>query len=66
MRDENALRLDARIWFKDAAGNSSLAGERFCKADGGMTVVWQVDPKTLLGVMWFEKIGTTEGEPSAS
>jgi len=55
MRDESFGILEVRVWLID--GNDRvLIGERFRKADGRLSVTWEVDPKSILGVMWFEDI----------
>ncbi len=65
MSDENTISLDARVWVKDA-DSPSLVGERYRDEGGSLTMVWHVDPKTILGVMWIEAVGRGEGEVSAS
>lgn len=64
MRDDSSGILEARVWLRDADG-LVLIGERFRGVDGRITVIWHVDPKSVLGVMWVEDIGNRE-EASAS
>jgi len=64
MRDETSGILEARVWLKEADGQV-LIGERFRKTDGRLTVTWHVDPKSIVGMMWFEPVGS-EIDASAS
>ena len=64
MRDETSGILEVRVWLID--GNDRvLIGERFRTADGRISVTWHVDPKSTLGVMWFEDF-SNPAEVSAS
>lgn len=64
MRDESSGVLEVRVWLINGNGRV-LIGERFRRPDGRISVAWQVDPKSILGVVWFEDIGNPE-EASAS
>ena len=64
MRDESSGVLEVRVWLR-TADEQLLIGERFRKVDGRIAVIWQVDPKSISGVVWFEDIGNQD-DPSAS
>lgn len=64
MRDESFGILELRVWLIE--GNDRvLIGERFRRPDGRISVTWHVDPKSILGVMWFED-NSNPAETSAS
>ena len=56
MRDETSGILEVRVWLS-VADAQVLIAERFRKADGRIAVIWHIDPKTILGTVWFEDIG---------
>ena len=64
MRDDSFGILEVRVWVIDGKGRV-LIGERFRRPDGRISVTWHVDPKSILGVMWFEDV-TNSAEVSAS
>lgn len=53
MASEKVHVLEARVWV-NAADGPALVGERVRHKNGSLTVIWQVDPETILGVMWVE------------
>ncbi len=64
MRDETSGILEVRVWLKEA-DRQVLIGERFRKANGRIAVIWHVDPKSILGMVWIEDIGIgQEASPS--
>lgn len=53
MCDENRGRLEARVWIKKVGG-LALIGERFRGLEGRLTMVWYVDPESIVEVLWIE------------
>jgi hypothetical protein len=63
MAGENAHCLEARVWV-NAADGPALIGERVRQKNGILTVIWHVDPETILGVIWVEIVGGIESQLS--